>query len=51
MKACLIGYNLTNFVLAIILKKKDIKVDILFEKNKKKFFLIGLVFQNIILIF
>lgn len=37
MKACLIGHNLTNFVLAIILNKKAIKVDILTDKNKKTF--------------
>ena len=35
MKACLIGYNLTNFVLAIILNKKGIKVDIISDKNNK----------------
>ena len=37
MKACLIGYNLTNFVLAIILNQKAIKVDILSNKNHKTF--------------
>ena len=37
MKACLIGYNLTNFVLAIILNKKGIRVDILSDKNNKTF--------------
>ena len=37
MKACLIGHNLTNFVIAIILNKKAIKVDILTDKNKKTF--------------
>ena len=35
MKVCLIGHNLTNFVLAIIFNKKAIKVDILSDKNKK----------------
>ena len=35
MKACLIGYNITNFVLAIILNKKGIKVDIISDKNNK----------------
>ena len=35
MKVCLIGYNLTNFVLAIILNKKGIKVDIISDKNNK----------------
>ena len=52
MKACLIGYNLTNFVLAIILNQKVIKVDILSDKNNKTLSLIGLLeFQEIILIF
>ena len=37
MKVCLIGYNLTNFVLAIILNQKAIKVDILSKKNNKTF--------------
>ncbi len=37
MKVCLIGYNLTNFVLAIILNQKAIKVDILSHKNQKTF--------------
>ena len=37
MKVCLIGYNLTNFVLAIILNQKAIKVDILSNKNHKTF--------------
>ena len=35
MKACLIGYNLTNFILAIVLANKNFKVDIVFEKKIK----------------
>ena len=38
MNACLIGFNLTNFLLAILLSKKGFKVDIIFEeKNTHKF--------------
>ena len=38
MNACLIGFNLTNFLLAILLSKKGFKVDIIFEeKNTYKF--------------
>ena len=37
MNACLIGFNLTNFLLAISLSKKGFAVDIIFdEKNKSK---------------
>ncbi len=37
MNTCLIGYNLTNFLLAILLSKKGFEVDIVFdEKNKSK---------------
>ena len=37
MNACLIGFNLTNFLLAILLSKKGFEVDIVFdEKNKSK---------------
>ena len=37
MNICLIGYNLTNFLLAILLSKKGFEVDIIFdEKNKSK---------------
>ena len=37
MNTCLIGYNLTNFLLAILLSKKGFEVDIIFdEKNKSK---------------
>ena len=35
MKICLIGKNLTNLVLAKNLSKKNLNVDILFEKNKE----------------
>ena len=38
MNACLIGFNLTNFLLAILLSKKGFNVDIIFEeKNTHKF--------------
>ena len=33
MNACLIGFNLTNFLLAILLSKKGFKVDIIFEEK------------------
>ena len=37
MNTCLIGFNLTNFLLAILLSKKGFEVDIIFdEKNKSK---------------
>ena len=37
MNACLIGFNLTNFLLAILLSKKGFEVDIIFDdKNKSK---------------
>ena len=37
MNTCLIGFNLTNFLLAILLSKKGFEVDIVFdEKNKSK---------------
>ena len=36
MKACLIGYNLTNFIFALELIKKGFVVDIMFEKISKK---------------
>ena len=35
MNACLIGLNLTNFLLAILLSKKGFEVDIFFEEKKK----------------
>ena len=35
MKICLIGKNLTNFVLAKNLSKKNLNIDILFESNKE----------------
>ena len=38
MKACLIGYNITNFVLATTLIKKGFFVDIVFEKKQKNIF-------------
>ena len=31
MNICLIGYNLTNFLLAILLSKKGFEVDIIFD--------------------
>ena len=38
MNACLIGLNITNYILAILLSKKGFKVDIIFEdKNTYKF--------------
>ncbi len=36
MNVCLIGYNLTNFIVALELIKKGFKVDILYENQKKK---------------
>ena len=37
MNICLIGFNLTNFLLAILLSKKGFEVDIIFDdKNKSK---------------
>ena len=36
MNVCLIGYNTTNFIIALELIKKGFKVDILFEKIRKK---------------
>ncbi len=37
MNVCLIGYNITNFLLAILLSKKGFEVDIIFDdKNKSK---------------
>ena len=37
MNTCLIGFNLTNLLLAILLSKKGFEVDIIFdEKNKSK---------------
>jgi len=36
MNVCLIGYNLTNFIIALELIKKGFKVDIIFEKISKK---------------
>ena len=49
MKACLIGHNLTNFVLSKVLVKKAIKVELCYRfKNKKTFILKGLLeFQEI----
>ena len=35
MNACLIGLNLTNFILAILLSKKGFVVDIIFEERNK----------------
>ena len=34
MNVCLIGYNLTNFLLGLLLSKKGFKVDIIFEDKK-----------------
>ena len=36
MKICLIGKNLTNFVLAKNLSKKNLSIDILFQNSKEK---------------
>ena len=36
MNVCLIGYNLTNFILALELIKKGFVVDIISEKTTKK---------------
>ena len=36
MNVCLIGYNLTNFILALELIKKGFVVDIISEKITKK---------------
>ena len=36
MNACLIGYNLTNFIIALELIKKGFIVDILSERISKK---------------
>ena len=36
MKICLIGKNLTNFVLAKNLSKKNLSIDILFHSSKEK---------------
>ena len=36
MNVCLIGYNLTNFIIALELIQKGFKVDILFEKKSLK---------------
>ena len=36
MNVCLIGYNPTNFIIALELIKKGFTVDILFEKKRKK---------------
>ena len=50
MKACLIGYNLTNFLLAILLSKKGFKVDIIFEEkniHKSKNRTIGISKKNV----
>ena len=35
MNACLIGLNLTNFLVAILLSKKGFKVDIIFQQKNK----------------
>ena len=35
MKSCLIGFNLTNFLLAILLSKKGFNVEIIFEDKNK----------------
>ncbi|MDC3145316.1 FAD-dependent monooxygenase [Candidatus Pelagibacter sp.] len=50
MNACLIGYNLTNFLLAILLSKKGFKVDIIFEEkniHKSKNRTIGISKKNV----
>ena len=36
MNVCLIGYNLTNFIIALELIKKGFSVDILYENISKK---------------
>ena len=36
MNVCLIGYNITNFIIALELIKKGFKVNIIFEKISKK---------------
>ena len=36
MNVCLIGYNLTNFVIALELIKKGFAVDVLYENISKK---------------
>ena len=36
MNVCLIGYNLTNFIIALELIKKDFSVEILYENISKK---------------
>ena len=36
MYVCLIGYNLTNFIIASELEKKGFKIDILYESLGKK---------------
>ena len=52
MNVCLIGYNLTNFIIALELIKKGFAVDILFEKKAKKLKQTELlVFQKITLNF
>ena len=38
MRVCLIGKNLTNFVLAKNLSNKNLYVDIIFEEKKKRSF-------------
>ena len=35
MNACLIGLNITNYILAILLTKKGFQVDIIFEEKNK----------------
>ena len=35
MNACLIGLNITNYILAILLSKKGFQVDIIFEEKNK----------------
>ena len=35
MNTCLIGFNLTNLLLAILLSKKGFEVDIVFDEKKK----------------
>ena len=49
MKICLIGNNLTNYILAYGLLKKNIKVDLYIKKNEPKFSrtrTIGLSYDN-----
>ena len=52
MNTCLIGFNLTNLLLAILLSKKGFEVDIVFDEKKNLNQIIEqLVFQKKILNF